>query len=608
MRNSFPVTAKRDSSIWSFPCTALCALAAILFSITGCAGTRHFERTGSRPSDLAVVNARIFTSNDRQPQAEAMAVKAGRIVYVGDNAGLADHVGPATRIINARKRRVTPGFIDSHCHVLWIGALLYLMPDNLFACQTFEDIRRTIVDWAERNPGHPFVGGIGWRMDQVPGGVPTRQILDEIIGDRPVILMSYSGQSGWLNSMALELFSQRNAEALERLKPVRDESGELTGECTHFHAINFMDFFTLEEWGPEIKAGLMNAISKVIDEAASVGVTAVHDMQIYPEFIPLLLEFRERGGLEKTRARCALYIDPYQLRDEDSFKSRMDWWKELGEKESDPHLLLGSSLKLYIDGCPDNRTSYFFEPYIGDPKTCGDPVWTQDEFDKVIGIVDAMGLQACTHACGDAGINRVINSYELARRQNGGRDSRHRIEHCEFPTHADIERMGRLGITAAMQPCHYFGDPMVESGLGHERMQGFMPWRSLQQAGVTIGFGSDWCNSPLNPFYGLLLASKRFNYKGRTDWGAGERITIADAVRHWTIGSAETMFMDKDIGSIEVGKLADFVMFNTDPLKADSLWFLLTHELELGKLDDFVDLTVLGGKIVYRRPDARNLD
>ena len=580
-------------------------LISVMVTLGGCAGVRHITRDGSQPADMVIVNGRIFTSGEHQSEAEAMAVTDGRITYVGSSSGIADFVGADTRIIDARNRRITPGFVDSHCHTLWIGALLYLMPDNLFACENFEDISQAVLNWESTHPSHPFIGGIGWRMDQVPGGRPRKETLDAVIKDRPVILMSYSGQGGWMNTLAVTMFQQRNPEALERLKPVRDEDGELTGEFQHFHAINFMDYFTWEEFGEETQEGMMKAMTKVLDEAASVGVTAVHDVQIYPEFVPLLLSFRDRNGFQKVRAQCAYYVDPHQLSDEEQFKQNLTWWKTLGETESGPTLIFGRSLKLYIDGTPDNHTSLFFEPYLNDPDNYGDPVWSQEEFNRLLEIIDGMELQACTHSCGDAGANRVINAYEHAQLVNGRRDSRHRLEHCEFPKADDIQRMARLGITAAMQPCHFFGDKMAETGLGNERMQRFMPWRSLEKAGVTIGFGSDWCNSPLNPFYGLILCSKRFNYKGKTDWGIEEKISVENAIRHWTIGSARVMFMDEDIGSLEVGKFADFVMFNTDPLKVDSLWFLLTHDMELGKLENFVDLTVLGGNIVYQKPDVR---
>ena len=220
----------------------------------------------------------------------------------------------------------------------------------------------------------------------------------------------------------------------------------------------------------------------------------------------------------------------------------------------------------------------------------------------MIALVDGLGLQACTHAIGDAGIRRVIDACENAEKINGRRDSRHRLEHCEFPEASDRERMARLGIYAAMHPTHFYGDETIEKTVGSERLQRFMPWRSLEKAGVNLSFGSDWCNSPFNPIYGLLVSSLRLNYHHNDDWGPEEGISLEDGIRNWTIGSARALFMDREIGSIEVGKRADLVLFDTDLTAIDSWWFLFTHNLELGKLDGFVLMTMVDGRMVYQKP------
>lgn len=561
-------------------------------------------------ADLVVSGATIFTSDALNPHAQALAVRGGRIRYVGDEKGVTGFIGPGTRVIQAKGRFLTPCFGDSHCHPLWIGGIGYLMPSNLFACATMDDIAAAVRAHAAANPGLPFVGGIGWRMDQVPGGVPRKEILDGIVTDRPVVLMSYSGQAGWLNSAAVRHFSGRNPEAFEALLPVRDpETGEFTGELRHFHSVNFLDYYTWEELGAMVEEGVMDEMQAVLDSAVSVGVTFLNDVQIYPQFVPLLLKFRNRGGFDRVRVRCSYYIGPERLNDPDQLERDLLWWKRTGEEESGPHLNLGESVKFYIDGTPDNRTAFLLEPYSDDPGNYGNPDWTQEDFDTVVGLVDRVGLQACTHAIGDAGIRRVVNSYERARNVNGLRDSRHRIEHCEFPAPEEIERMGRLGILAAMQPAHFFGDEMLESGLGPARIRRFVPWRSLEEAGVPLSFGSDWCNSPFNPIYGLILATTRLNYKMERDWGPEEAIPLEDGIRHWTIGSAHALFMEQETGSIEIGKHADFVLFRVVPGESAGWldYFIRNFRVEgltPRGLDDLVDLTVVGGAEAYRRPGA----
>ncbi len=167
--------------------------------------------------------------------------------------------------------------------------------------------------------------------------------------------------------------------------------------------------------------------------------------------------------------------------------------------------------------------------------------------------------------------------------------------------------MARLGIFASMQPQHFFDD-MTHDAIGSERAQRLMPWRSLLDAGVQVSFGTDWAAGPLNPAYGLLIAALRVNSKGERNVGPKETVPVEEAIRLWTIGSARNLFMEDKIGSLETGKYADLVIFNTDLRKMPTFWFLLTHDIGLGTLDHFVDLTMVGGEEVYvkgRSPEER---
>lgn len=557
-------------------------------------------RNGSKPADLVIMNAEILTCDDKNPHAEAVAVKNGVITYVGYETGMEDYVGPDTEIIDANKRTLTPGFVDNHCHVIWIGALTGLMTTELFNCDSLEEFEAALKNHRLKNPDLPVLMGVGWRYHYLPQKTPTIEFLDSLIEDIPVILMSYDGQAGWINSVALKLMKERNPLAFTKLAPAVDEkTGDYLGIFRHFHAFDIFDYFSRDELGKAALEKMERNISHVLQEALSFGVTTMNDVQIYPSFIPGILEFRDKGGLDHVRICCSYYISPHDLKDVEKLKKDLESWKEVGHKESDSHLKMGSSLKFYIDGVFSNRTGFLLEPYSDDPSSYGEEVWSQDEFDRVIEIIDKMGFQACTHCCGDAGIRRIVNSYERAMQVNGKRDARHRLDHCELPQAGEMERMQRLGLYAAMQPNHFFADEKVEKALGRKRLNGYMPYRSLEKAGVHLSFGSDWCAGPINPMYGLLLATMRFNYKGDTDWGPDEAISVENAIRHWTIDSARAMFMEDCVGSIEVGKYGDMVLWNQNLLKITSLWFLLTHDLELGKLDDFVDITFVEGKTVY---------
>jgi len=311
--------------------------------------------------------------------------------------------------------------------------------------------------------------------------------------------------------------------------------------------------------------------------------------------------FENKEGLA-TRESAVFYVDSHDLEDEQKLVEDLRWWKSLAS-ESDEHLILGDSLKFYIDGVGANHTALMLEPYCDDPSTCGVADWPQENFERAIEIIDRMELQACTHACGDAGSRRVIDAYQRAAEVNGRRDSRHRIDHCELVTLPDRQRMVEWGICAAMQPAHHYaycdGD-IGQKLLGQQRFEQLMPWRSFEKQGIEVSFGSDWCAGPINPVYGLLVAAMRPDSAGNTS-NPEETLPIEDSIRHWTIDSARALRMENDIGSIEVGKFGDLVIFSENLLKMTSWWFLMTHKLEWGALDDFVDLTIVDGRVVYRK-------
>ena len=558
-------------------------------------------------SDLVIMNAKVFTSDTSNPWTQAVAVTNGRITYVGDDSGVLVYIGSNTRVVDAHGNMLTPGFIDNHCHVLWIGALQALMTKELYKATNVDEIRTFVQKYAQDNLDHAIVMGVGWKYDYIEGGMPNKNLGDSIISDRPMLLMSYGGNSGWLNSMAIKELERLNATAFRRLAPATDSEGEYTGVLMHFHAFNPLDFYSIEALGLNIKQKMFDEITKILNEGLSYGVTGYNDVQIYKKFIPILLEFRDQGKLDNVRARGSYYVGSHSLEDEKDLKSNLEYWKSLHAAESDSHLVLGDSVKLYMEGVFESHTCLLLKPYTDQPKNYGEATWTQNDFNKIVEIIDRMGIQCCTHASGDGGIRRVIKAYENAITVNGYRDARHRIEHCDLPEPTeDQQRMAQLGIYAAMQPNHFFGNSNAEKLLGLDRMQRFEPWRSLEKLEINLSFGSDWAAGPLNPIYGLFLATQRLNYKFEDNWGPGEKVLIENAIRHYTIDSAKALRLEKEIGSIEVGKYGDFILFNIDLRTIASDWFLLEYPIhvegmEVTGWEDFVVMTVVGGKIVYQK-------
>jgi hypothetical protein len=567
----------------------------------------RFTRDGSDPADLVVLGAKVLTCDERGTRAQAVAVKDGLFAYVGDDRGANRHIGPETRVISARGRMLTPGFVDNHVHLLWMGLHRAFIVD-LYDCRSKDDVISKVKAHAAAHPDLPVIMGIGWMYDYI-GILPDIADLDAALPDRPVWLLAYDAMVTWPNTMMRRIMEERCPRACRRMVPHLDEKGEPTGLLMHSHSFDPFEFFTPEDFGPEMREKMLEAMRDAVRRALAVGVTAFDELQVYKSLFPFILQMRDRGWLDDARVRVTFDVDPIDLEDEERLVADLKWFKELGEKESGEHLVTGQSIKLYIDGTFGNHTSFMLEPFTDTEDELGDPVWTQEAFDRLMELADGMGLQACTHSIGDAGIRRALNSYQRAREVNGERDSRHRLDHCELPVEEDIERMARIGAYAAMQPTQFYGDPSFERTLGLERLKRLHPWRSLSRAGVEMSFGTDWIAGPLlppiNPFYGLMIAATRINYHNNTDWGPGEALDLEEAIRVYTLGGARALFMEDRIGSVEVGKCADFALFRTDLLKLTSWWFLLTHDFEPGKLDDFADLVVVGGRAVHTRPGAR---
>ncbi|NCC25798.1 MAG: amidohydrolase [Deltaproteobacteria bacterium] len=577
----------------------------LLAFLAGCTGDS--DSSADRSADLAIVNATVFTSDPARPWAEAVAVQDDRIIFVGEDAGADRFITADTRVVNARGRMLTPGFIDSHCHVLWIGALQSMMTKELYKAVSVDEVADLVRAQAAGYPDDALVMGVGWQYAYIPRQMPNKEMGDAIIADRPMLLMSYDGNTGWLNTEAVRQLVSRNATAFRHLDPAVDETGEYSGVLMHFHAFNPLDFYTIDELGPGMKSRMFAAMAAMLDQALSFGLTAFNDVQLYRSFLPLLIEFHDEGGLERVRARGSYYVGSHSLEDEDGLRANLEYWQSLDNPRGDEHLFLGDSAKLYIEGVLDSYTALLLEPYADRPDTCGEATWTQENFNHVVALLDGMGLQCCTHAIGDGGIRRVLNAYENAAEINGPRNARHRLEHCELPEPTeDLPRLARLGVLAAMQPAQFFGNANGEIRLGFDRVQRYDPWKSLQDVGVDLSFGSDWAAGPLNPMYGLFVAVHRLNHEFSDAWGPEQKIGIEDALGHYTMGSARALMLEDRIGSIEIGKLADLVLFNIDLREVASDRFMIEHPLtieglEVSGWDDFVDMTVVGGQAVYER-------
>jgi len=530
---------------------------------------------------LLIRNGRIYTVNDSQPWAEAVGVEGDRIVFVGSDRDSADLVGPDTKVVDAGGRLVLPGLIDCHVHCLSAYSIYFWA--DLTPANTRAELLRAVEKQAAAHPEHRIVGGSGFRyMAIMEGGrLPDRSALDKVVSDRPVWLMSYDGWTACTNSRFVEVAQAKLGDAFDRMPGVdRDpESGEPTGV---FYKTDELDPIVdeLSTSGTDI---VIEGLKLVIDDMVRWGVTGFHDVGVMSMHHLEVYDRLRKSGLLKARVYGAMQYARKRSLDQ------AEWFVTARSRYSDEWIKVGA-VKLFIDGVEDSHTAAMLEPYADQPDFVGETIYPPEEFRQIVGELDKRGFQCITHSCGDRGVRVVLDAYENAARENGGRDSRHRIEHVEVVSDEDIPRFSSLGVIPSMQPLHAHlstapFDEAYGKALGPERLQRSFPWRSMVDSGARLAFSSDWPVADMNPFKGIHTALTRGGLVGTEN-----AVSLEDAIKAYTIGAAYASF-DEDVkGSIEVGKLADMVV--------------LSHDLFVVSPDDIAKaeplLTVVGGREVYR--------
>lgn len=534
--------------------------------------------------DLVVRNARIWTADPHRPWAEALWVHDGRIKAIGD-----DHeVNPNTRadVIDAKGRLMIPGVIDSHNHVrLGSGAQAV----QLAGAKSLNEIHERIGQWLNANPDATWVFGEGFDYAAFPGHRhPTSDDLAGACRGLPAMLLDYSVHAAWFNSEALvALGVDRTTYAVPYGNFEHDSvTGDLTGYLSDFatFGLSRAGLSTLEKLVPaygnpaqyeRVRAGLAMA--------ASFGITTVVEPQNSPDDIALFVNARERGDL-RARVIAALF-HPVGTTSAD-----LEEFEHLIAQYQGDDIRLGP-IKLYIDDIIEPHTAAMFEPYANKPETRGHSYYEQSEFDRVIGSLDARGLQCFVHATGDRGNHMVLNAFEHARKVNGVRDSRHQIVHVECLKPADIPRFAELGVVACMQPRHCAPEIIEEwrDNVGPERWRFAWPMHSLAESGATLAFSSDWNVAEMDPLIGIYTAATRASLDGERSWVTEECIDVEAALRAYTTGSAHANFVDDERGALTPGYLADFALMSQNILDLEPAALLDTH----------VTMTVVGGNVVH---------
>ena len=545
------------------------------------------QRDDDGPVDVIVFNGKVYTADGRGTFAEAIAVRGNTIFRVGSNREIKRMRRPHTTVIDAHGGAVVPGFNDSHIH--FSSGSLALSEINLLDATTADEIATTVRAWAAANAGPPWVTGRGWYYTAFPGGLPNRQLLDEIVPDRPAYLTAYDGHSGWANTAALKLAGITRATVNPKNGiVVKDARGEPTGVLKE-SAMGLM-----REVLPKAdRAEKLAAIRAGIVEAHRLGVTSVQNASGSPDDLDLWEELRRTGDL-KLRMYHALSAGPaFSEADADRFE-------QTRRKHADDPLLKAGAVKLMVDGVIESHTAAMLEPYSNKP-TKGMPNFTREELNRIVALLDRRGWQVWIHAIGDGGIRMALDAFDSAAKGNPApaRGRRHRIEHIESIDPADVPRFGTLGVIASMQPFHANPDPSMGTvwteNIGDDRAARAWLWHSIAGAGGRLAFGSDWPVVTLDPRLGLQVAVNRTSAAGEPEGGSipEERLPLTAAIDAYSSGAAYASFDEQRKGTLAKGMLADIVIFSTDIFKAPSERLL----------DAVVDVTIFDGKVVYNRGD-----
>lgn len=525
--------------------------------------------------DLILLNAAVRTMDPKFPRATALAILGNRIVAVGDTRTLRRLATRKTRVIDARKKLVLPGFNDAHVHFLCGGFARSQV--DLRRARSPDDFARRLGAYAQRLPRGRWILGGEWDHEQWPGApLPARQWIDALTPHHPVCVSRLDGHMLLANRVAMKLSGvTRKTKAPPGGEIVRDARGEPTG----IFKDTAQDLIQVPPFSWEEK---LHAARAATAHAARLGVTSVTDMSGDSDVG--LYQYLARRGELKNRI--------YALRTIVSWETL----KQAGVRApfGDDLVRIGG-LKGFSDGSLGSTTAKFFEPYADAPHTSGlwfDQMLPPGAMERRVLAADRAGLQVIIHAIGDEANAKILDLYRDVARANGPRDRRFRIEHAQHLRPRDIARFGRQKVIASVQPYHAADDGRwCERRLGAKRMRGTYAFRSLLDTGAVLALGTDWTVAPLDPMLTIKAAVTRQTLDGRHSdgWLPEEKITVAEAVHAYTVGSAYAEFAEDRKGTLTPGKLADVVMLDRDIFK-------IAPE-EIGEVSAV--LTVLDGRVVF---------
>jgi len=535
-------------------------------------------------ADVVFTNGRIFTVDADRSWAQAVAIRDGQIIYVGSDAGAAQHVGSDTATVDLKGRMMLPAFQDSHIHP--IGGGIEASACDLNGLDDLAAYRSVIGEYAAANPDVEWITGGGWSMSVFgPGGAPSRTIIDELVPDRPVFLTSQDGHTAWANSRALEIAGINK----DTPDPVdgRIDRDPLTGEAIgslQEGAMSLVREYVPADTAVTRRQGLVYAQ----DLLHSYGITSIQDASVGRDSLETYAAM-ERSGELKLRVVTSLWWE------RDRGQEQIEDLLLLREEFNNGGLLRPTTVKIMMDGVMENYTAVMLEPYLIPSGSRGIPMVAPETLNQVVPLLDAAGFQVHFHSIGDAAIRYALDAIEEALLENGQLGNRHHISHIQMWDPADIPRFAELDVVANFQPVWAYADEYVTEltipFIGEERARWMYPMKTVQDTGAVIAFGSDWSVSTANPFPQMETAVTRKDAEDDSDpvFIPEERIDLETAIVAFTINAAYVNKHEDETGSVEVGKLADLIVLDRN-----------IFEIEPERISETkVLLTLFGGEAVH---------
>jgi predicted amidohydrolase YtcJ len=477
-------------------------------------------------------------------------------------------------VIDGRGGTLTSGFIDSHFHLLW--GSLWLGTAQLESVASLNELGQVLQTFAAENQTSPWVAGRGLKY----GIVETRHQLDEIIPDRPIYVGSYDGHTAWANTRALEMAGI--LEPGREIGPngiiVRDVASLATGELREPDAMGAVSDL-MPQPDAARKRGLLREALKQIN---ATGITSVHNMNGDMEELMLYAALEDTGELT-----LRVYV-PYWVRPETT-EPMLGEAAEMAKVQGE--YARGGAAKFFMDGVWESYTALTIEPYADNIEARPEGIYSAEHFTRMAAACDRMGLQIFVHCCGDGAVRRVLDAYEAIQKQNGARDSRHRVEHIEVIHPDDLPRFRELGVIASMQTSHA---PMSSSGgdvwlarTGSGRWPRAFAWRDIKSAGAHLALGSDWTVAPFDPLINAHVALNREKYAPEDP---DQRLTLEEVILGYTRDAAYAEFQEHQKGQLREGYLADLTLFSHD------LFALPAEDIMTAS----AVLTMMDGRVVYQ--------